>query len=327
MNQTTTKETDKMNQEIATNQNHTAQQELLSALADVFNGKQYRYWKKDDELWFVAKDIVEAAGGTWMPHNFKNSVGEGGYIVIPLEINGISQNVLACTAKIAVKWLTLSRLPASEALADKVWEVMDKVLKGENVNQPKIPQTFAEALRLAADAAEAAEKAEKARIEAERLEAIAVAERDKAVGQVQRATPALLALRSQQQRKESLMVGQFAKELSDNNGYEIGERRLFQLLREHGWMCKRSTEPTQKAIEHDFMAIRRSTWNHPTKGPQVGIVPLITTRGQIKLHEILAERGVRQRTQKDILQEAFSEEDPLALLLEGLNNSTTTQIS
>lgn len=191
----------------------------------------------------------------------------------------------------------------------------------------RIPQTFAEALRLAADAAEAAEAAEKARIEAERLEAIAVAERNKAVDQIQKATPALLTLRSQQQRRESLMVGQFAKELSDNNGYEIGERRLFQLLREHGWICKRSTEPTQKAIEHDFMAVRRSTWKHPTKGPQVGIVPLITTRGQIKLHEILTERGVRQRTQKDILQEVFSDEDPLELLLEGLYNSTTTKIS
>lgn len=40
-----------MNELTINNKNQTAQQELLSALADVFNGKQYRYWKKDDELW------------------------------------------------------------------------------------------------------------------------------------------------------------------------------------------------------------------------------------------------------------------------------------
>lgn len=295
---------------IALNTTMTAQQELLSALADVFNGKQYRYWKKDDELWFVAKDIVEAAGGTWHAPTFTKCVGEGGGVTnTPLEINGISQNVLACTAKIAVKWLTLSRLPASEALADKVWEVMDRVMKGEKVNQPKIPQTFAEALRLAADAAEAADRAEAARKEAERLEAIAVAERDHAVSNIQKAVPALMTLHSQKQRKESLKVGQFAKELSDNEGYELGQNRLFALLREIGWVCKRSTEPTQKAIDANLMAVKRSTWKHPTKGEQVSMVPLITTTGQIRLHAILREQGIQPRTQKEVLKEAFG--DPM----------------
>lgn len=176
-----------------------------------------------------------------------------------------------------------------------------------NKSPMRIPQTFAEALRLAADAAEAADRAEAARIIAQEQEAIAVAERNKAVEKVQRVVPALLTLKSQQQRKESLMVGQFAKELSDDQGYEIGERRLFALLRERGWICKRSSEPTQKAIEHDFMAIRRSAWKHPTKGEQTSIVPLITTKGQIKLHEILTSSGVRKRTQQDILHSEYDD--------------------
>ena len=180
----------------------------------------------------------------------------------------------------------------------------------------KIPQTFAEALRLAADAAEAADRAEAARLIAQEQEAKAVAERDQAVEKVQRVVPALLTLKSQQQRKESLMVGQFAKELSDDQGYEIGERRLFTLLRERGWICKRSSEPTQKAIDHDFMAIKRSPWKHPTKGEQTSIVPLITTRGQIKLQEILASSGVRKRTQQDILHSEYNDsfEQLIALL-------------
>ena len=191
------------------------------------------------------------------------------------------------------------------ALIDRWAELEAKELA--NKSPMRIPQTFAEALRLAADAAEAADRAEAARLIAQEQEAKAVAERDQAVEKVQRVVPALLTLKSQQQRKESLMVGQFAKELSDDKGYEIGERRLFALLRERGWICKRSTEPTQKAIEHDFMAVKRSAWKHPTKGEQTSIVPLITTKGQIKLHEILASSGVRKRTQQDIMHSEYND--------------------
>lgn len=200
------------------------------------------------------------------------------------------------------------------AIIDRWAELETKELA--NKSPMRIPQTFAEALRLAADAAEAADRAEAARIIAQEQEAKAVLERDQAVEKVQRVVPALLTLKSQQQRKESLMVGHFAKELSDDQGYEIGERRLFALLRERGWICKRSTEPTQKAIEHDYMAVKRSTWKHPTKGEQTSVVPLITTRGQIKLHEILASSGVRKRTQQDVLHSEYNDsfEQLIALL-------------
>ena len=200
------------------------------------------------------------------------------------------------------------------ALIDRWAELEAKELASKS--PMRIPQTFAEALRLAADAAEAADRAEAARLIAQEQEAKAVKERDQAVEKVQRVVPALLTLKSQQQRKESLMVGQFAKELSDDQGYEIGERRLFTLLRERGWICKRGTEPTQKAIEHDFMAVKRSAWKHPTKGEQTSIVPLITTKGQIKLHEILTSSGVRKRTQQDILHSEYNDsfEQLIALL-------------
>lgn len=117
---------------IALNTTMTAQQQIARALAEVFEGKSFRYWKTGKETIFVAKDLVEAAGGKWDNGAFRKAVG----VVTnhPLEINGISQNVLTCTAKIAVKWLTLSRLPAAEPLADKVWDIVGRVIDGEQVN-------------------------------------------------------------------------------------------------------------------------------------------------------------------------------------------------
>ena len=95
---------------IALNTTMTAQQQIARALAEVFEGKSFRYWKTGKETIFVAKDLVEAAGGKWDNGAFRKAVGEGVVSNHPLEINGISQNVLTCTAKIAVKWYMAARV-------------------------------------------------------------------------------------------------------------------------------------------------------------------------------------------------------------------------
>lgn len=112
----------------------TAQQQIARALAEIFEGKSFRYWKHGKETIFVAKDLVEAAGGKWDGPTFRRAVGEGSVSNSPLEINGILQNVVTCSAKVAVKWLTLSRLPAAEPLTEKVWDIVGRVMDGEQVN-------------------------------------------------------------------------------------------------------------------------------------------------------------------------------------------------
>lgn len=116
----------------------TAQQQIARALAEVFEGKSFRYWKQGKETIFVAKDLVEAAEGSWEGgSNFKRVVGEGRYIVTPLEINGISQKVIACNAKTAVRWLAVARPPRGEELSELVWDIVGRVMDGEQVNAPE----------------------------------------------------------------------------------------------------------------------------------------------------------------------------------------------
>ena len=122
---------------IALNTTMTAQQQIAKALAEVFEGKSFRYWKTGKETIFVAKDLVEAAEGSWEGgSNFKRVVGEGRYIVTPLEINGISQKVIACNAKTAVRWLAVARPPRGEELSELVWDIVGRVIDGEQVNAP-----------------------------------------------------------------------------------------------------------------------------------------------------------------------------------------------
>lgn len=119
----------------------TAQQQIASALAEIFEGKPFRYWKNGKETWFVAKDLVEAAGGVWHATRFQEIVGDGCTIKTPLKINGISQDVVACTAKVAVKWLAVSRLPGAERLSDLVFDIIGRVMDGDEVNKADAVQT------------------------------------------------------------------------------------------------------------------------------------------------------------------------------------------
>ena len=138
---------------------------------------------------------------------------------------------------------------------------------------------------------------------------LATEARDAAVSKLQSATPALLALREMKNKKEDLTVGDFAKVLSDHDGYEIGERRLWPILRERGIICKGSTQPTQAAINRGFMAVRKGKpWKNPKTGEvRIELQALITVPGQIAIVSLLEKMGIKRRTEKDILADIFDD--------------------
>lgn len=133
----------------------SAQKQLLNAMAEIFDGKNIRYAVKGNDVMFVCKDVVEAAGGTWNATNFKTVVGEGCYTVVPLEISGISQDITMAHHKTILKWLTVSRLPATDKLADLVWDIVDKAFRGETINaivEPnKIETKWKESIKMVHD--------------------------------------------------------------------------------------------------------------------------------------------------------------------------------
>lgn len=110
--------------------------------------------------------------------------------------------------------------------------------------QYKIPQTLPEALRLAADLSE-----EKDRIQSEKL---ALEER------IEADRPKVLFADSLVVSKDSLLIGELAK-LLKQNGIDIGETRLFNYLRENGYLIKSGTErnlPTQRSMEMKLFEIK-----------------------------------------------------------------------
>ncbi|MBO8158856.1 phage antirepressor [Thermosyntropha sp.] len=81
----------------------------------------------------------------------------------------------------------------------------------------------------------------------------------------------------------SILVGDLAK-LLKQNGVEIGQKRLFQYLRENGYLIKSGNSknmPTQKAMEKGLFEIKERTITNPDGSIRITKTPKVTGKGQI----------------------------------------------
>lgn len=81
----------------------------------------------------------------------------------------------------------------------------------------------------------------------------------------------------------SILVGELAK-LLKQNGVDIGQHRLFQYLRENGYLIKRSGSdynmPTQYAMERGWFEIKETAITHGDGHTSVNKTPKVTGKGQ-----------------------------------------------
>ena len=126
--------------------------------------------------------------------------------------------------------------------------------------QPKLPQTLPEALRLAADLAE------QNQIQAQ---------------QIAQDRPKVLFAEAVTASETCILVGELAK-LIKQNGVDIGQNRLFQWLRENGFLTK-SNEPTQRAMDLKLFEVLERTIHNPDGSVRITRTTKVTGKGQIYL--------------------------------------------
>lgn len=146
------------------------------------------------------------------------------------------------------------------------WEELER----QNA-QPSIPQNFAEALRLAATQQE--------QLEAQRAE-------------LEAAAPKVAFANAMLASKNSCLVGELAKIISQN-GYTIGQNRLFQWLRENGYLGKCGEYyniPNQRHIEQGLFEVKRST----RSGSSGELYNITTTKATPKGQEYFLQKFIKQ---------------------------------
>lgn len=130
---------------------------------------------------------------------------------------------------------------------------------------PQLPQTMAEALRLAADQADRLEQQER---------------------ELREAAPKVAFAQRVEASPDAITVGQAAKTIG------TGRTRLFSFLRQQGWI-NRFNEPYQSKIEAGLLDVKVGHWEHPEKGLQENITSLVTGKGLVKLQKLWAEARER----------------------------------
>lgn len=77
----------------------------------------------------------------------------------------------------------------------------------------------------------------------------------------------------------SILVGELAK-LIRQNGVEIGQNRLFQWMRENGFIMRSKNLPTQYSMERKLMEVKERTIANPDGSVRITQTTLITGKGQ-----------------------------------------------
>ena len=82
----------------------------------------------------------------------------------------------------------------------------------------------------------------------------------------------------------TILIGELAKILKAN-GFETGQKRLFETLRQDGFLIKRKGSdynmPTQKAMELGLFEIKETVINNPDGSIRVSKTTKVTGKGQI----------------------------------------------
>lgn len=102
--------------------------------------------------------------------------------------------------------------------------------------------------------------------------------------QIEEAKPKVLFAEAVSTAKTSILIGELSK-LMKQNGVNIGQNRLFDWMRENGYLIKAKNGsynmPTQSAMERGLLEIKESTSVNPDGSVRVNKTPKVTGKGQV----------------------------------------------
>lgn len=232
----------------------------------IFNNDQFgqvRTFMQNGEPWFVAKDITNILGYQNSSKAINNhvdmddklnnetlsSLGQrGGWLINESGLYSLILSSKLPNAKQFKRWVT------SEVLPD--------IRKYGGYNAA-IPKTLPEALKAYANEVEEHNKA-KALLEAQR--------------------PKVVFADAVSASNTSILVGELAKMIKQNGHPNMGQNRLFEILRSEGYLISRKgtdyNMPTQRAMEMGLFEIKETAITHSDGHVSVSKTPKVTGKGQ-----------------------------------------------
>ena len=250
----------------------------------IFSSEEFgkvRVVERDGEPWFVGKDVAEALG-------YKDTVN-----ALKAHVDSEDKAGWRITTQFGMKETTIinesgvyalvfgSKLPSAKEF--KRWvtsEVLPAIRKHDGyLTAKKVEEVLTDPdtiIKLAT----AIKEERAARVYAEL--------------KLEEAKPKVLFADAVSASKTSILIGDMAK-LLKQNGHEIGQKRLFQWLRENGYLIKRLgadyNSPTQWAMEKELFEIKETTVSHADGHISITKTTKVTGKGQVYFVNLFAKKG------------------------------------
>lgn len=235
----------------------------------VFNNEEFgqvRTVTQGEDVWFVAKDVAEVLGYNNTSKAIQMHVDEDEKADLPIWDGRQNRNQKVINESGLYSLILSSKLPNAKKF--KKWvtsEVLPSIRKhgaymtGQVLEQAVTNPDFAIGLLT------------KLKEEKEKLAA--------AQQQIVQQQPLVVFAEACMQSEQTLKVSEVAK-LATKQGVKIGQRQLFAKLREWELMFKRSTEPTQPAVEKEYFEIAQGVKQKPNGETFTWTTTYVTPKGQ-----------------------------------------------
>ena len=238
---------------------------------------------QDGEPWFVASDIAKALGYR-MASDMNRRLDDDEKGTRSVRTPGGTQEMTVISEAGLYSAVLGSKLP--EAKAFKRWvthEVLPAIRRDGGYMAAKPDETpeeiMARALRIADDTM---------RRQKERIESLSSANAEM--------RPKALFADAVAASESTCLVGELAKMLRQN-GVEIGQNRLFDWLRERGYLGKGGDNrnvPTQASMDMGLFRIKETAVTHSDGRVTINRTPKVTGKGQVYfVQKFLGEKEAR----------------------------------
>jgi anti-repressor protein len=252
-----------------------------------FDGRRVRVARIGEEIYFVAKDVAEAVGYTW----HRGLMGH-----IPSEWKGVNridtlggeQEMLCLSEQGLYFFLARSDKPAALPFQKHIaGEILPSIRKhGGYLTDQKLEEALTNPDTIIRLAQNLKAEREKRRVLEEKVNG------DR---------PKVLFAESVEASRSSILVGDLAK-LMRQNGVEIGPRRLFEWMRQNGYLMKvgeSKNMPTQRAMEAGLFEIKERAIDNPDGTIFVTKTTKVTGRGSIYFINLFRDMFDREFIQKN----------------------------
>lgn len=245
-----------------------------------YNSNEVRTVQKSGEPWFVLKDVCQVLGISHVKNTAdrldQDEVGQTEVI------DSLGRKQTATIINESGLYNVILRSDKPEAKPFRKWvtsEVLPSIRKngGYIADQENLTpeQILAKAVLLARNVIE---------------------EKDR---QLETMRPKALFADAVSTSRNSILVGDMAK-LLKQNGVEIGQKRLFGWLRDHGYLVKQKgaswNMPTQRSMEAGLFEIKETAVSHSDGSITVSKTTKITGKGQVFfVNKFMAEGAIREQ--------------------------------